>query len=86
MQLRGDKNNFLANGRSNSLRTALLGYNQTKSLYISPIGSYSYGTEYEIWAGFGPVGSSENFGLGRKVTFEDNFLCFPWQKRFICIS
>ena len=35
-----------------------------KSLYISPAVSHFYGTEYEIWAGFGPFGSTENFGLG----------------------
>ena len=27
-----------------------------------------FATEYEIWAGFGPVGSIEIFGLGRKVS------------------
>ena len=26
-------------------------------------------TEYEIWDGLGPVGSTENFGLGRKVCY-----------------
>ena len=31
---------------------------QPKSLYISPELSHFYGTEYEIWAGFGPVGST----------------------------
>jgi hypothetical protein len=27
-----------------------------KSLYISHVVSHFYGTEYDIWAGFGPVG------------------------------
>ena len=30
------------------------------SLYISHAVSYFYVTEYEIWAGFEPVGSTEN--------------------------
>ena len=42
---------------------------QKKSLYISPAVSHFYGTEYEIWAGFGPVGSTEDFGLGHKVDY-----------------
>ena len=37
----------------------------SKSLYISP--AVSHGTENEIWAGFGQVGSTKNFGLGRKI-------------------
>ena len=28
-----------------------------------------YGTEIEIWTGFGPVGSTENFRLGSKVCY-----------------
>jgi hypothetical protein len=36
----------------------------TKSFYISPALSHFYGTEYEIWAGFKPVGGTENFELG----------------------
>ena len=31
------------------------------SLYISHVVSYFYVTEYEIWAGFEPVGSTEIF-------------------------
>ena len=31
--------------------------------------SHFYGTGYDIWAGFGQVGSTENFGLGRKVCY-----------------
>ena len=30
-----------------------------KSLYRSHTGSHLYGTEYEIWADFGPVGNTE---------------------------
>ena len=32
---------------------------QAKSLYISRAVSNFYGTEIEIWAGFGPVGNTE---------------------------
>ena len=35
-----------------------------KSIYISPAVSHIYGTEYKIWTGFGPVGSTEDFRLG----------------------
>jgi hypothetical protein len=38
-------------------------------MYISPAFSHFYGIEYDIWAGFGPVGSTEDFGLGRKVCY-----------------
>ena len=31
----------------------------TKSIYRSREGSNFYGTEYEIWADFGPVGNTE---------------------------
>ena len=34
-------------------------YIKPKSLYRSCKGKYFYGTEYEIWADFGPVGSTE---------------------------
>ena len=32
---------------------------QANSLYRSRAGSHFYGTEYQIWAGFGPVGNTE---------------------------
>ena len=32
---------------------------QTKSSYISRAESNFYGTEIEIWAGFGPIGNTE---------------------------
>ena len=34
-------------------------------LHIKPTVSHFYGTEYEIWAGFGPVGNTEKKKLGR---------------------
>ena len=38
---------------------------ETKSLYISREVSNFYGTEIEIWAGFGLVGNTEKKKLGR---------------------
>ena len=35
-------------------------YIQAKSLYINRTVSNFYGTEFEIWAGFGPAASTEN--------------------------
>ena len=43
---------------------------------ISPAGSHFYGTEYEIWACFGPVCSTEIFRLGLKV-------CYFWVQFFM---
>ena len=31
----------------------------SKSLYRSGTGNHFYGTEYEIWANFGPIGNIE---------------------------
>ena len=39
----------------------MLGWLVPKSLYISRATSNFHGTEFEIWAGFGPVGSTENY-------------------------
>ena len=39
---------------------------KTKSLYISLMVSSFYGTEIEIWVGFGPVGNFEK----KKGTFQ----------------
>ena len=36
------------------------------------------GTEYEIWDGFGPVGSTENFGLSCKVHMLVLRAMFSW--------
>ena len=44
---------------------------QPKSLYISPELSHLYGAEYEIWAGFGLVRSTEN--CPTQTTFEGSF-------------
>ena len=44
------------------------------SLYISCAVSHFYGTEYEIWADFGPVGCTENFELGHKVCYSSNYI------------
>ena len=37
----------------------IMNLSRTKSLYRSRVGSYFYGTEYEIWADFWPVGNTE---------------------------
>ena len=36
---------------------------KSKPLFISHAVRHFHGTEYEIWAGFELVGSTENFGL-----------------------
>ena len=41
------------------MRGVGLPYFYAKSLYISQAVSNFYGTEIEIWAGFGPVGITE---------------------------
>ena len=46
-----------------------------KSIYRSRAGSHLYGTEYEIWADFGPVGNIEKKGR-LLATFEDSFFKF----------
>ena len=43
----------------------ILKHEQAKSLYRSRAGSHFYGTEYEIWAGFGLVGNTEKIIWGR---------------------
>ena len=42
---------------------------RTKSFYIIRTGSHFYGTEYEIWADFGPVENNE-----KKLSIMSNFL------------
>ena len=68
-----------------SLRASSSCYSKViRYTYISPAFSHFYGTEYEIWAGNGQVGSTENFGLGRKVCYfclKAIVLCFPWTKK-----
>ena len=52
-----------------------------KSLYRSHAGRHFYGTENEIWAGFGPVGNTEKkIGGQLWVTFEGGFFMFSGAK------
>ena len=45
-------------------------------------GSHFYGTEYEIWANFEPVGNTEKkIGAVKFTTFEDGFLMFSCAKK-----
>ena len=44
-----------------------------KSLYESCAGRHFYGTENEIWAGFGPVGSTEKEWRTLMSNFEGGF-------------
>ena len=55
-----------------------------KSLYISHKVTNFYGTEIEIWAGFGPVGNTEKIILGRlyEQLLRAVFSCFQGQKIF----
>ena len=47
-----------------------------QSLYISNVVSNFYGTEIEIWAGFGPVGSTEKkIGDGYRQLLRAVFSC-----------
>ena len=51
-------------------------------LYRNCAGSHLYGTEYEIWADFGPVGNTEKKNWAVKYsTFEGVFLSFHGQKK-----
>ena len=53
-----------------------------KSSDISRVVSIFYGTENEIWAGFGPVGSTEKkiFWANYEQLLRAVFLCFHGQK------
>ena len=45
-----------------------------------------YGTGIEIWAGFGPIGSTEKKGLGRlSATFWGDFFMFLGVKIFLML-
>ena len=46
----------------------------TKVIYRCRTGRHFYGTENEIWAGFGPVGNTEKKRLGA-----DYGLCQTWR-------
>ena len=43
----------------------------TKVIYRSRAGSHFYGTEYDFWADFGPVGNAEKKNVGQIMS---NFL------------
>ena len=47
----------------------------SKVLYRSRAGSHFYGSEYEIWAGSGPVGNNEKRAI-KYSTFEGVFYVF----------
>ena len=53
---------------------------KAKSLYASPAVSHFNGTEYEAWAGFGPVGSTEKNGADYEQRLKAVFSCFQGQK------
>ena len=53
-----------------------------KSLYRSRAGNHFYGTEYDIWADFGPVGNTEKnqFWADYEQLLRAVFSCFQGQK------
>ena len=52
-------------------------HEQSHYIYRSRAGSHFYGTEYEIWADFGPVGNIKKKNWAVKyATFEGVSLCF----------
>ena len=55
---------------------------ETKSLHISHAVSNYYGTEMEIWAGFGPIGKTEKkIWADYEQLLRTVFLCFHGQKQ-----
>ena len=55
---------------------------QAKSLYRSRAVSHFYGTEYEILAGFGPVGNTEKKNwVDYEQLLRGGFFMFTWQKK-----
>ena len=55
-----------------------------KSLYRSRARINFYGTEIEIWAGFGPFGSTEKkLGVDYEQLLRTFFSCFNGQKKDI---
>ena len=61
-------------------------YYKPKSLYRSRAGSHFYGTEYEIWADFGPVGNTEKkIAAVKYATFEGEFFMFSLANLFFCL-
>ena len=56
----------------------------TRSLYRSRAGSHFYGTEYEIWADFGPVGNTEKKSFGPIMSnFWGGFFMFSLAKQML---
>ena len=57
-------------------------------IYISFSVSIFYGTENEIWAGFGPVGSTEKkiFWANYEQLLRAVFLCFHEQNKLIFLK
>ena len=56
----------------------------TKSLYRSRAGSHFCGTEYEIWADFGPVGNTEKkIWADYEQLLRPFFSCFRGQKKML---
>ena len=55
-----------------------------KSLYRSCAGSHFYGTKYEIWADFGPVGNTEKIFLGQLLRAVVS--CFHWKKDTVPVN
>ena len=54
---------------------------EPKSLYLSCAVSNFYGTEIEIWAGFGPVGNTEKkIWADYEQLLRAVFSCFQGQK------
>jgi hypothetical protein len=55
---------------------------QAKSLYRSRAGSHLYGTEYEIWAGFGLFGNTEKtIWADYEPLLGGDFSMFSWAKK-----
>ena len=50
--------------------------------YLARAGSYFYGTEYEIWADFGPVGNTEKKNWDEQL-LRAIFSCFHGQKNIL---
>ena len=75
-------------GRGKGVRLMARNRLNTKSLYISRAVSNFYGTEIEIWAGFGPVGSTEKKigSIKRWGRFFHVFIltyCSAWTKKLL---
>ena len=58
---------------------------EIKSLYRSCAGSNFYGTEIEIWAGFGPVDSTYWIMGWLWATLAGSFSMFSWAKKIFLV-